>query len=121
MIGDGYTTVLHCEFAEDEDQIMESEPDAPPIYCGMKEEAPSGDGVDRPAACPSHPPYVGIIEGIGGFNSAVFVWDDEMQGYDIAQTGFNNTSLGSGSKKGAIIEAKIWAKDEELQYRGPEP
>ena len=115
LVGDGYTLVRHCENAVDDDRIWSSEPDAPVIYCDWKEEVPCGSGVDQ-----THPPYVGIIEGIGGFNSAVFVWDEEMQGYDISQTGFNNTSLGNGSKERAIIEAKVWAKDEEIQYRGPE-
>lgn len=29
LLGDGYTVVLHCEFAE----IRDQEPDADPIYC----------------------------------------------------------------------------------------
>ena len=32
ILGDGYTVVLHCEFAED-DLIVAAEPDAPAIYC----------------------------------------------------------------------------------------
>lgn len=35
MEGDGYTVVLHCEFAEDYD---DREPDANPVYCDFKEE-----------------------------------------------------------------------------------
>ena len=32
MIGDGYTSVLHCEFTE-EDTYDSLEPDACPVYC----------------------------------------------------------------------------------------
>jgi len=34
MVGDGYTTVLHCE-GTDPDPV---EPDAEPIYCNFEEE-----------------------------------------------------------------------------------
>ena len=34
MIGDGYTVVLHCEFAEEEDYDG-LEPDAEPVYCAL--------------------------------------------------------------------------------------
>ena len=37
MIGDGYTMVLHCEYASEEDYEFH-EPDAPPVYCNYKEE-----------------------------------------------------------------------------------
>ena len=37
MIGDGYQTVMHCEFAKEED-IEGIEPDAEPIYCDFKED-----------------------------------------------------------------------------------
>ena len=33
MIGDGYTSVRHCENATDLDSIAEAEADAGPIYC----------------------------------------------------------------------------------------
>lgn len=32
MVGDGYTTLRHCEFARDED-VEGKEPDAGPVYC----------------------------------------------------------------------------------------
>jgi len=32
MIGDGYTTILHCEFA-DEELYRDKEPDTSPVYC----------------------------------------------------------------------------------------
>ena len=47
-------------------------------------------------------------------------WDEEFGGYTPWQTGLNNTSLGTGKKKDAIIEAKDWARDEELEYKGPQ-
>jgi hypothetical protein len=34
MIGDGYTVVLHCEFADVPEGV---EPDAPPVYCDFTE------------------------------------------------------------------------------------
>lgn len=36
MIGDGYTSVLRCEFAPDTDEVFE--PDAAPVYCDFEEE-----------------------------------------------------------------------------------
>ena len=37
MVGDGYTTVLHCEDA-DPDKVMCAEPDADPVLCNYKED-----------------------------------------------------------------------------------
>ena len=37
MIGDGFTIVLHCEFADDE-LYFDKEPDAGPIYCNLSDE-----------------------------------------------------------------------------------
>ena len=37
IIGDGYTSVRHCEFADD-DKIFESEPDAPVILCDFQDQ-----------------------------------------------------------------------------------
>ena len=64
-----------------------------------------------------HPSYVSIIEGIGGWNAAFFAWCEDMNGYDIIQTGLNNT-LGNGTKESAIGEAKSWAEDEGVEYKG---
>ena len=36
MIGDGYTTVMHCEYA-DEGKLMYLEPDASPVLCDYKD------------------------------------------------------------------------------------
>lgn len=35
MIGDGYISVIHCEYA-DEDKYCFREPDADPIYCSFE-------------------------------------------------------------------------------------
>lgn len=35
LLGDGYTTVVHCEYVKD---IGDVEPDASPIYCDFEEE-----------------------------------------------------------------------------------
>ncbi len=35
MIGDGHTSVIHCEYVE-EDEYCFHEPDADPIYCDFK-------------------------------------------------------------------------------------
>jgi len=37
MVGDGYTTVTHCEYAEEEFYEYH-EPDAGPIFCNFEEE-----------------------------------------------------------------------------------
>ena len=36
LLGDGYTQVLHCEFADEEDYLY-VEPDAPPVLCNFEE------------------------------------------------------------------------------------
>lgn len=64
--------------------------------------------------------YVSVIKGCGGYNAALFVWDKVAKFYDIAGTGFTNTSLGDGSLESATAEAKTWAADEGIEYRGPE-
>lgn len=46
IIGDGYTMVRHCEFADD-DRIYDAEPDAPAILCSTN--APA-----HPRAVASH-------------------------------------------------------------------
>jgi hypothetical protein len=63
--------------------------------------------------------YITIIHGIGGHNSCLMGWDDEMQCHVPDQTGANNTSLGDGSLRGAVREALSWAEAEEVRYEGP--
>lgn len=42
MIGDGYTLVLHCEYA-DEELLEGLEPDANPVYCDFNDFPITGD------------------------------------------------------------------------------
>ena len=42
MIGDGYTSVMHCEYADDEEYCYEA-PDAGPFYCNLGEREDGGD------------------------------------------------------------------------------
>lgn len=62
--------------------------------------------------------FITIHEGIGGWNSGLWVWvESDKYGdgfYEPYNTGFTNTSLGTGLREDAIREAKCWAKDEEL-------
>ena len=46
MIGDGYTTVLHCENA-DKSKYEFCEPDAGPIYCDFVDEKETADITKR--------------------------------------------------------------------------
>lgn len=39
LIGDGYTTVLHCE-STDLETVWNAEPDARPIYCDLTGKTP---------------------------------------------------------------------------------
>jgi len=67
-----------------------------------------------------HPSFIGIIHGCGGWNSCCFTWeqfDSKHGGYTPVQTGFNNTSLGTGTVEGAIEEAVNWAENEEMPIR----
>lgn len=41
MLGDGYTTPFHCEFA-DESKYELTEPDAPPVECDFEEDTEDG-------------------------------------------------------------------------------
>jgi hypothetical protein len=69
------------------------------------------------------PVYVTIIQGIGGWNSAVFGWSllddghkmkDGSDGfYEPLNTGFTNTSLGTRKREDAVKEARMWAQIEE--------
>ena len=63
-----------------------------------------------------HPCYVTIFKPIGGWNSVLMCYDNEMGTYVPEQTGVNNT-LGSGKKEDAIKEAKRWAFCEEIEYK----
>lgn len=60
--------------------------------------------------------YITIFEGAGGWNCGVFKWvyDDFGGFYEPQVTGLNNTSLGDGSRDGAIKEAMNWAVNEDL-------
>jgi hypothetical protein len=70
--------------------------------------------------------YVTIHKGIGGWNSSVFGWtpcseidieqmEDGLSGfYEPLNTGFTNTSLGTGERDAAIQEARHWAECEDL-------
>ena len=62
---------------------------------------------------------VDIFDSIGGWNSRFITWDEEMEGYVPWQTGFNNTSIGTGKREDAIAHAKLWAECEGVEYRGP--
>ena len=42
MIGDGYTSVIHCENVED-DELQYLEPDAIPIVCNFEDPESDGD------------------------------------------------------------------------------
>lgn len=68
------------------------------------------------------PIYITVFQGIGGWNSGIFEWncDGDFGFYEPQITGFNNTSLGNGSRKDAVREAISWAKAEELPYWIPE-
>ncbi|MCK9435210.1 MAG: hypothetical protein M0R32_10445 [Candidatus Cloacimonetes bacterium] len=78
-----------------------------PIPLEMLKTAPR-DGVP--------PVYVTIFEGIGGWNSGIFRWNEEDRFgyYEPENTGFTNTSLGDGLRESAIREAKGWAESDEL-------
>lgn len=62
--------------------------------------------------------FVTVHKGIGGWNSSIWRWagndPDGFPGYEPMQTGFTNTSLGTGLRKDAVAEAKSWAKNESI-------
>jgi len=81
--------------------------------------------------------FVTIHEGIGGWNSSVWGWTELTQNdidmpdthpdcrvgdgfYEPLNTGFTNTSLGTGLKADAIKDAMGWAEDEETPIYIPE-
>ncbi len=66
-----------------------------------------------------HPAYITVYLSMGGWQSVLMSWDKEFGGYTPWQTGFNNTSIGKGTRKGAIVEAQGWAEDEQIEYKGP--
>ena len=64
--------------------------------------------------------YVTVIHGIGGPNSCLMCWDEDCGCHVPENTGYTNTSLGDGKLSSAIQEAKSWAADEGVEYKGPE-
>lgn len=42
MIGDGYTSVMHCEYTEEEEYSFKA-PDEGPVYCGYSDDFPEID------------------------------------------------------------------------------
>lgn len=36
LLGDGYTDVMHCPYADD-DATLNAEPDSGPVYCNFKD------------------------------------------------------------------------------------
>lgn len=62
--------------------------------------------------------YICIIHGVGGWNSCIMSYDEDEGDYSPWATGFNNTSMGSGTLKGAIEEARNWARSDELALVG---
>jgi hypothetical protein len=60
--------------------------------------------------------YITIYQPIGGWNSVLMVFDEEIHAHVPYQTGTNNT-LGNGSKESALAEAKMWAESEDIPYR----
>jgi len=68
--------------------------------------------------------FITIHEGIGGWNSGVWRWAgddvDGFPGYEPEQTGSTNTSLGTGLREDAILEALSWAESDELPVYIPD-
>lgn len=62
-------------------------------------------------------PYIKLIHGVGGWNSCLMTWDHGCGCHTAFQTGENNTSLGDGSREGAVAEAKLWAECEGYELR----
>jgi len=60
MIGDGYTTVLHCENA-DEPTYEFLEPDAGPVYCDFKEEPTMSNEIIANTGGVGHPDSTGKL------------------------------------------------------------
>ena len=75
--------------------------------------------------------YMTVHRGAGGWNSGVWGWTELDNGetmadgstgfYEPIQTGFTNTSLGSGSREDALAEAEGWAVDEDIPLWIPPP
>lgn len=57
IIGDGYSSVMHCENA-DETSYEYHEPDASPVYCGFKDTVPTNIPVQTILSIDSYCQYV---------------------------------------------------------------
>lgn len=77
-------------------------------------------GVEMDRKKPNRDPYISIISTMGGPTPCLWTWDEEMGCHSPERTGDNNTSMGSGTMKGAIAEGKYWAECEEILFLGAE-
>lgn len=62
----------------------------------------------------THPPYVTVGEGMGGWYAVLCSWSNEHGGFYEPW----NTGVGRYPERdGAVKEAKSWAADEGVDYR----
>ena len=79
----------------------------------------------EPPADGKPPVYASIHHGAGGWNSSVWRWNDEEPDcigfYEPMQTGVTNTSLGTGLREDAVLEAESWAESDQIPLWIPPP
>ena len=109
------------DVALDEELISIDHPEIQAYPETFPEESFQATKLEKPPVFGIPPVYATIIDGSGGWNSAIFVWncDGEFGFYEPQNTGFNNT-LGTGARNDAITEAINWANSEGIPYWIPE-
>lgn len=58
-------------------------------------------------------PYITVTNGISGHYAILVVWDDELQGWDIEQTGLGRYP----TVEEATAEGLSWAESEQLEFK----
>lgn len=57
--------------------------------------------------------YITVTKGMSGHFAVECYWDEELQGWDIWQTGVGRYA----TRDEAVEEGKAWALDEGLEFR----
>ena len=61
-----------------------------------------------------HPAYITTYHSIGGWKAVLMTWNGDFGFYEPYQT---SAAGGFKNRKHAIVDAKYWAKDEEIDYK----
>lgn len=59
----------------------------------------------------SHPPYISISKGMSGWFAICLAWYEDIQSYDVQQSGIGRYD----NREDAVAEAEDWAMSEGIK------